>query len=64
MLFYNVRAKGDSPVIPLQGLRLADDLPIRQTDERLVGQIDGVEGGEVSGWACLRAETAIGPLKV
>lgn len=64
VLFYNVRTKGSNPFTPLQGKLVSDDLPIRHTDEQLVGQIDSVENGEVTGWACLRAATLIKPLQV
>ncbi|KAK9807182.1 hypothetical protein WJX73_004899 [Symbiochloris irregularis] len=64
ILFYNVRGKSTSPVVPLRGPQLSDGLPIRHSDERLVGQIDAVEAGAVNGWACLRAEKAVTSLQV
>ena len=40
-----------------------DGLPIQSGDEELLGQVDGVESGEVTGWACLRGYLAR-PLQV
>ena len=40
--------------MPLTGSAVDEDLPVQTGDEDLLGQIDGVEDGEVSGWACLK----------
>jgi hypothetical protein len=42
---------------------VTDDLPVQTGDEDLLGQIDGVEDGEVTGWACLKGYMAK-PLEV
>lgn len=53
MLFYNIRPSA-GPATPLSGARVDEDLPTQAVDDALLGQIDGVEGGEITGWACKR----------
>ena len=53
MLFYNIRPSA-GPATPLSGARVDEDLPTQAADDALLGQIDTVEGGEISGWACKR----------
>ncbi len=53
VLFYSIRPSA-GPATPLTGAAVEDDLPTQTGDEALLGQIDGVESGEVAGWACLR----------
>jgi hypothetical protein len=53
VLFYNIRPSA-GPATPLSGARVEEDLPTQAVDDALLGQIDGVEGGEISGWACKR----------
>ena len=53
MLFYNIRPSA-GPATPLSGARVEEDLPTQAVDDALLGQIDGVEGGEITGWACKR----------
>ena len=53
VLFYSIRPSA-GPATPLTGASVDDGLPIQTGDEELLGQIDGVESGEVTGWACLR----------
>lgn len=53
-LFYSIRAStGVSG--PLKGRDLADSPPsVAASDEALLGQLEWVEAGVVSGWACVR----------
>ncbi|KAK9842558.1 hypothetical protein WJX81_006050 [Elliptochloris bilobata] len=53
VLFYNIRPSA-GPATPLSGARVDEDLPTQAVDDALLGQIDGVEGGEITGWACKR----------
>ena len=53
MLFYSIRPSA-GPATPLTGASVDEGLPIQAGDEELLGQIDGVESGEVTGWACQR----------
>lgn len=53
MLFYSIRPSA-GPATPLMGASVDEGLPIQNGDEELLGQIDGVDSGEVTGWACLR----------
>ena len=54
VLFYSIRA-GAGPASPLQGSRLEDDgTPVQPTNDQLLGQIDSVEAGEMTGWACMK----------
>jgi hypothetical protein len=54
VLFYSIRA-GAGPASPLQGSRLEDDgIPVQPTNDQLLGQIDSVEAGEMTGWACMK----------
>jgi hypothetical protein len=64
MLFYSIRrTSGD--VAPLRGPRLERGLPIAaKHDVQLLGQIDWVEAGNVSGWACVRDSPSTRPLQV
>ena len=62
MLFYSIRPSA-GPAVPLTGVGVEEDLPLQPVDEELLGQIDGVESGEVTGWACLRGYMAR-PLEV
>lgn len=62
MLFYSIRPSA-GPATPLTGAAIEDDLPVQTGDEELLGQIDGVESGEVTGWACHRGYMAK-PLEV
>ncbi len=62
MLFYSIRPSA-GPATPLTGASVDDGLPIQSGDEELLGQVDGVESGEVTGWACLRGYLAR-PLQV
>ena len=62
MLFYSIRPSA-GPATPLTGASVDDGLPIQTGDEELLGQVDGVESGEVTGWACLRGYLAR-PLQV
>lgn len=62
VLFYSIRPSA-GPATPLTGATVEDDLPVQTGDEALLGQIDGVESGEVTGWACLRGYMAK-PLEV
>ena len=62
MLFYSIRPSA-GPATPLSGASVDDGLPIQTGDEELLGQVDGVESGEVTGWACLRGYLAR-PLQV
>jgi hypothetical protein len=59
VLFYSVRPS-TGPVPPLSGrARLGSghtgELPTQPHDPDLLGQVDGVEGGIASGWACVRS---------
>ena len=58
MLYYSVRStpSGGPHAPPLTGPKIESDLPTQEWDERLLGQIDSVEAGTVSGWACLRGQ--------
>ncbi|CAL5227666.1 g10673 [Coccomyxa viridis] len=62
VLFYSIRPSA-GPATPLTGASVDDGLPIQTGDEELLGQVDGVESGEVTGWACLRGYLAR-PLQV
>ena len=62
VLFYSIRPSA-GPAVPLTGMGIEEDLPLQPVDEELLGQIDGVESGEVTGWACLRGYMAR-PLEV
>jgi hypothetical protein len=62
VLFYSIRPSA-GPAVPLAGQGLEDDLPNQAVDEELLGQIDGVDSGEVTGWACHRGYMAR-PLEV
>ncbi|CAL8462361.1 g1894 [Coccomyxa elongata] len=62
VLFYSIRPSA-GPATPLSGAAVEDDLPVQTGDEELLGQIDGVDSGEVTGWACLRGYMAK-PLEV
>jgi len=62
VLFYSIRPSA-GPATPLTGAAIEDDLPVQTGDEELLGQIDGVESGEVTGWACHRGYMAK-PLEV
>ena len=53
VLFYSIRPSA-GPATPLTGASVDEGLPIQAGDEELLGQIDGVESGEVTGWACQR----------
>ena len=48
----------------LTGPTLTSAPPVRRIDENLLGQVDAVEAGEVSGWACLRGAISVQPLQV
>lgn len=61
-MFYSIRPSA-GPATPLSGAAVEDDLPVQTGDEELLGQIDGVDSGEVTGWACLRGYMAK-PLEV
>ena len=65
VLYYSVRStpSGGPRASPLTGPKIENDLPTQEWDERLLGQIDNVEAGTVSGWACLRGQLAQ-PLQV
>lgn len=65
VLYYSVRStpSGGPRASPLTGPKVESDLPTEDWDERLLGQIDNVEAGTVSGWACLRGQLAQ-PLQV
>ena len=53
-LFYSIRANAGVSG-PLQGRGLADGPPtVAAGDEALLGQLEWVEAGVVSGWACVR----------
>ena len=53
-LFYSIRASAGVSG-PLQGRGLADSPPTAPAgDEALLGQLEWVEAGTVSGWACVR----------
>ena len=53
VLFYNFRVHTSAPP-PLDGPRLQDDpLPVHASDGVMLGQVDQVDGGTVSGWACI-----------
>ena len=58
VLYYSVRTtpSGGPRAPPLTGPKIESDLPTQDWDERLLGQIDGVDAGIVSGWACLRGQ--------
>lgn len=58
VLYYSVRStpSGGPRAPPLTGPKIESDLPTQEWDERLLGQIDSVEAGTVSGWACLRGQ--------
>lgn len=58
VLYYSVRStpSGGPHAPPLTGPKIENDLPTQEWDERLLGQIDSVEAGTVSGWACLRGQ--------
>lgn len=53
-LFYSIRP--DAGVTrPLAGPGLPDSPPtVAVSDDRLLGQLDWVEAGVISGWACVR----------
>lgn len=54
ILFYSIRS-GAGPASPLQGSRLEDDgIPIQPLNDHLMGQIDSIEAGEMTGWACMK----------
>lgn len=54
ILFYSIRS-GAGPASPLQGSRLEDDgIPIQPLNDHLLGQIDSIEAGEMTGWACMK----------
>ena len=64
MLYYSIRSRpSGAPAPPLTGQSLELELPDQPYDDRLLGQIDSVESGEVQGWACLRGALTE-PLKV
>ncbi|KAK9842850.1 hypothetical protein WJX74_003372 [Apatococcus lobatus] len=64
ILYYNIR-QGAAPAKDLKGPKLADAPPDSAAhDDRLLGQIDGVESGQISGWACLRGSRNAAPLQV
>lgn len=64
MLYYSIRSRpSGAPAPPLTGQSLEVELPDQPYDDRLLGQIDSVESGEVQGWACLRGALT-DPLKV
>ena len=64
MLYYSIRSRpSGAPAPPLTGQSLELELPDQPYDDRLLGQIDSVESGEVQGWACLRGALT-DPLKV
>lgn len=65
VLYYSVRStpSGGPRAPPLTGPKIENDLPTQEWDERLLGQIDNVEAGTVSGWACLKGQLAQ-PLQV
>jgi len=58
ILFYSVRPSAGAvpPLAPSRDHRSghAGDLPPQPHDPDLLGQVDGVEGGVASGWACVR----------
>ena len=63
MLFYSIRPSA-GPAVPLAGQGLDEEaLPSQAVDEELLGQINGVDAGEVTGWACHRGYMAR-PLEV
>ena len=64
VLYYSIRSSpSEGPAAPLTGPLLAADVPDQAHDDKLLGQVEGVETGEVSGWACARGEVAQ-PLQV
>ena len=64
VLYYSIRSRpSGAPAPPLTGQSLELELPDQPYDDRLLGQIDSVESGEVQGWACLRGALT-DPLKV
>ena len=63
-MFFNIR-QGAAPAKDLKGPKLADSPPDTAAhDDRLLGQIDAVENGQISGWACLRGAQNSAPLSV
>ncbi|KAK9817855.1 hypothetical protein WJX72_003172 [[Myrmecia] bisecta] len=62
VLYYSIRP-GAGPATPLEGKALTASLPTQQFDDKLLGQIDGVEAGQVTGWACVRGQLG-SPLQV
>ena len=57
--------QGAAPAKDLKGPKLADALPDSPAhNDKLLGQIDGVEGGQISGWACFRGSRNAAPLQV
>lgn len=66
VLYYSVRStpSGGPRAPPLTGPKIESDLPTQAWDDRLLGQIDSVEAGIVSGWACLKGQQSPSPLEV
>ena len=62
VLYYSIRPKA-GPGIALKGDGIEDGIPVQPQDESLLGQIDGLEAGIVSGWACSRGQL-LKPLEV
>ena len=62
VLYYSIRPKA-GPGIALKGDGIEDGIPVQPQDESLLGQIDGLEAGVVSGWACSRGQL-LKPLEV
>ena len=55
VLFYSIRPSA-GPATPLSGARVGEGLPLQPVDDHLLGQIDGISAGEITGWACLRGD--------
>ena len=66
VLYYSVRStpSGGPRAPPLTGPKIESDLPTQAWDDRLLGQIDAVDSGMVSGWACLKGQQSPSPLQV
>lgn len=66
VLYYSVRTtpSGGPRAPPLTGPKIESDLPTQAWDDRLLGQIDAVDSGMVSGWACLKGQQSPSPLQV
>ena len=48
----------------LEGPLIQEDVPIGLVDKALLGRIDRLEAGTVSGWACIRDKVKESPLEV